>query len=145
MKQWADKAVGKRTSAKYTFNAFVAAIRGQLQLEFEKKLRGTNIVSATIYQRYRRTMQSNKTKNMEAKTQLKETEKECRITGVVETITSRETVKASPQKNMLVVNSRMKSLPFMRSKELLIEWKIHTVVRKKMERVTMNRDMRTKR
>lgn len=39
---------------------FVIALRKKLQLEVEKKCRGTNIVPAALYQRYGRTLQSKK-------------------------------------------------------------------------------------
>lgn len=53
-KPWAERAIGNITTAKYSFNSFVTALREQLQLEVEKGLRASDPSSTTFYQRYGR-------------------------------------------------------------------------------------------
>lgn len=49
---WAERAIGKITTSKYTFIAFVTALREQLQIQIEKKQQVVESSPDTFYQKY---------------------------------------------------------------------------------------------
>ena len=51
-REWAQSPVSNITTARYTFNSFVTALREQLQLQAEKRSCGS--IAHTMYQRYGR-------------------------------------------------------------------------------------------